>query len=1171
MRKSRILYLAAGTAAMSLVQQFSKAASYTWSNLSGGTQSWTDVSNWGGSGSPTGAVNNGDGANVSGNFSSNLSVTIPTGNYYVNSLTLGSTTTPRVIDIGNANAGGGTITFDNGVPGSAGQYATITSGGVAGSTNIISAPVLLDQNGFYSGVLNSDVNSTATSYGTYTIHTQGTLNSVTFFRNVDTGIQASLVIDPSSTNDLTMNGAISQVAGVSSWLTNAMSSARTLTINGAINLTAAGNTAAQTFSVTGINGSKTVINGVIGDGAIASTLHSTFQIGNTNPSKTTVYPAISPTVVLNGTNTYTGLTTWNMASIVAGSNQPFGVPGTTPVSSLGEVRIAGSANEFGYNLMSDDDARTIPNGLRLGQFMAIEGTHSLTWSGYMYQTSNRGIINLLPTNKTFTVSGSTYTSGSTGDGARTWELDGSGTTVISGPIYNNGTAASEASGVDGPLTKQGTGILLVSNTGNTYRGVTTVSGGLLQFASPGSYGVQSAGFVPTGVFNPVTGGVGTVPPYSGTLNGTTSIVVNTGATVSVATGTATTDVINRINAAATNSTGALGLATADAAVNLDFTGTAGGGALDLSNAHAVGMSIGAGNTPVSYTGTITPASSTYRLGGGGTLTLPNAQLSGAGNSVVISNGGTVALNGANTYGGTTTVQGTYVVSDANRAANNDFSAAAGAYEPQTLSVSQLAPGGSASSIGSSPAAAANLVLNGGTLKYTGAGSATDRSFTIGPNGATLDASGSSTVSFTATGAVAQTNAPVMLATTLGRAASSGAPFNQVALASTADFNQIALGMTATDSAGALTPYGTVTVTGVDSTRKLWLSFQPVSGFVPPSNDKITFTTQNRALTLSGSNTGNNLLAAQLTDGPTTTLDPLASTTVGGITAALAVNKTGSGTWLITGDNTYTGNTTVSAGKLVIGNNGGAGVQTRSVNNLVVQAGATAGIANGGTHAARTLLTLNNLSLSGTASVPTSTLDIADNSVILPTGNYANLFLQVKSGFNFSNSAAIWQGQGITSSTAATDSTHTTGVGLVVNNDGAGNPLYGGAGTPFGAFEGQSPALNSVLIKYTYYGDANLNGKVDGTDYSLVDGGFNNHKTGWINGDFNYDGIVDGSDYSFIDGGFNNQGAQLGNAASPVASVAAEVATTSTAVPEPGTLSLLGIGTAALLGRRRRKA
>lgn len=78
----------------------------------------------------------------------------------------------------------------------------------------------------------------------------------------------------------------------------------------------------------------------------------------------------------------------------------------------------------------------------------------------------------------------------------------------------------------------------------------------------------------------------------------------------------------------------------------------------------------------------------------------------------------------------------------------------------------------------------------------------------------------------------------------------------------------------------------------------------------------------------------------------------------------------------------------------------------------------------------------------------------------------------------------------------------------------------------GTFDGENPALNDVLIKYTYYGDADLSGKVDGTDYGKIDNGFVHALSGWINGDFDYNNTVDGSDYSLIDNSFNLQGSPL---------------------------------------------
>ena len=85
----------------------------------------------------------------------------------------------------------------------------------------------------------------------------------------------------------------------------------------------------------------------------------------------------------------------------------------------------------------------------------------------------------------------------------------------------------------------------------------------------------------------------------------------------------------------------------------------------------------------------------------------------------------------------------------------------------TLSVSTLADGLAASNIGASSNAAANLVLDGGTLRYTGSGHSTNRLFTLTNNGGTIDASGSGALNFTNTGSVAFTGSGVRTLTLTG--------------------------------------------------------------------------------------------------------------------------------------------------------------------------------------------------------------------------------------------------------------------------------------------------------------------------------------------------------------------------------------------------------------------
>ncbi len=154
-------------------------------------------------------------------------------------------------------------------------------------------------------------------------------------------------------------------------------------------------------------------------------------------------------------------------------------------------------------------------------------------------------------------------------------------------------------------------------------------------------------------------------------------------------------------------------------------------------------------------------------------------------------------------------------------------------------------------------------------------------------------------------------------------------------------------------------------------------------------------------------------------------------------------------------------------------------------------------------------------------------DITNNdAIVLATNkatalaNYANIFDMVRSGFNHGD----WGGLGITSSIAAADHSggyECTAVGVILNDDGShinadgsGNPIWGGANSLLGPFDGDA-ALNQydVIIKYTYFGDTLLRGFADTDDLDtvLADFQFGNGASGigtgqgWVAGEFNYTG------------------------------------------------------------------
>ena len=187
---------------------------------------------------------------------------------------------------------------------------------------------------------------------------------------------------------------------------------------------------------------------------------------------------------------------------------------------------------------------------------------------------------------------------------------------------------------------------------------------------------------------------------------------------------------------------------------------------------------------------------------------------------------------------------------------------------------------------------------------------------------------------------------------------------------------------------------------------------------------------------------------------------------------------------------------------------------------------------------------------GTLSInSTSSADLQDNSMIIRTTSFAVIEGYVATGYN----AGTWDGFGIKSSTAGSF-VFPSALGTADNTDAS-----------WTTFNSIAIGVDDVLIRYTWYGDADLSGKVDNDDYALLDAGFGIAANKWFLGDFDYNNLIDNDDYAIIDAGFGGQGAPLGGGGALLVGGGKGGGL----VPEPTSLALLLTAAVGFVSRRRR--
>ena len=747
----------------------------------------------------------------------------------------------------------------------------------------------------------------------------------------------------------------------------------------------------------------TLVNGGAGVPTIEVASGRTLEFAGqvTSPDDAGLTKTGGGTLVLSNTaNDYVGVTTVTGAGGAGGSS-------VLSVNTLADGGVAsglGAASSASANLV-------LAGGGRLqytGSTVAIDRGFTLDTGSGRVDVAQAGTI--------LTVSGAAV-------GAGGLLKEGDGVLVLSGAnTYQGGTTVNggtlragsqQAFGSLSSMTVNGGGRLELGGyditvTGLLGSGVVDLGDRTLtsQAASANSFTGQITGtgnFIRTGTWTQVM--TGCANDYTGTTTisggGRLSIDCLADGGVASGIGASSQDAANLIF-----NNGTLAYTGADVTTNHGFT-LAGTGALDVVDSNTTlefaGAIVGSGGlrkegqgTLVlsganTYSGATHIRSGTLRMGSANALGGGNVTIDNAAGAILDLNGldtGVRALNGGGALGGEVLLGGATMTFFAPGTGTADFggrvtgpgaltkngtftqvlSGCESTYDGATtinggvLATACLADGGVASSIGLSSADATNLIINGGTLRYIGAGGYTNRRFTLGASGGNaLDASGSGAIRFTSDAPV--TFAAANTGQTLTLTGTSKADNTLAARLVNNGTGATSLSKTGvgtwilTNSASTYTGATTITggVLGVDkladgglasslgassaaasnliigngatlrytgtgdATNRLFSLASGVTYLESSGTGAIVFTdngavtlqspNQDRTIVLGGTNMDDNTLAGSIGD-------------AGGGRTILAKND--DGTWVLAGTNTYSGTTVINKGMLKIGDGGANG-------------------------------------------------------------------------------------------------------------------------------------------------------------------------------------------------------------------------------------------------------
>ncbi|HAD12874.1 MAG TPA: hypothetical protein DCF33_10615, partial [Saprospirales bacterium] len=710
--------------------------------------------------------------------------------------------------------------------------------------------------------------------------------------------------------------------------------------------------------------------------------------------------------------------------------------------TTGNLTVTGTLALAGFNLTAGSLSGAGNIGSASGTPTVTVGsnnsstTYSGVFSGANAQLTKQGTGTLTLTGANTYTGATTISAGtlSIGDGGTTGSVAGASIVNNAALIFNRSNALTYSGVISGSgtLTKAGTGTLTLSGA-NTYAGATTINAGSVIISNDNGLGTPPVSATPGHlVFNG-----GTLETNTGyTLNANRGVLLNAGG------GTFKSSSQNIIYQGIIDGTGNLTVTGCPLFLNgaspNTYTGVTtvdGGGSVIINADNKLGAvpgsatpgSIVLNNGRLRFSANFTlHANRGITLGAGGGTFEGGASITyqgiiaGSGN-LTISSTMNLTLSGAsaNTYTGTTSV----ISAALSISQDNKLGAAPGSPTPGAL----ILEGGTFSASSSFTLNAnrgINIVSPGNATIGAAAGATLTYGGIIAGNGS-LVASSASTGTVVLTGANTYTGITQVVfgALSIGNGGTTGSiPSTSIGLLdATAQlvFNRSdnitysavisGSGSVTKQGAGTLTLTNANTYTGATTISAGTLQLGTASERISNSsaltvNAGATFDLNGfseSVASLAGAGTVTSNVAGAVTVAHVGNTNTTFSGVIQNGSGTVALTKAGTGTLTLTGANTYTGNTSISAGTLSIGNGTTAGsIASASINNngtltFNLPAGTYANTAvisgaGGVTKSGAGTLTLSGAnSYAGTTSITAGTL-IAGSATALGTGSLVSV-------------------------------------------------------------------------------------------------------------------------------------------------------------------------------------